>query len=408
MRIADPDEARQEFLAAFSPAALEFEGLPSETALGRLLARDVTAGDDIPNHQRSTMDGYAVRATDTFGAQEGLPVYLRLVGEVRVGNVAPGPIGPGETMWVPTGGMLPPGADAAVKLEEAQRLEGEVEFRRPAAPGQNVIRRGEDVAAGQILLTRGQRLRSQDIGLLAAAGVLTVTAVRPPRVAILSTGDEVVPPEATPGPGQVRDANGPALVAAVRADGGEPFYFGITGDEPAALEAALRKALQHHLVLISGGSSAGTRDFTLACLSTLGEPGVLVHGVAVKPGKPTALAVINGIPVVGLPGHPVSALVIYRLFGRPALRRLMGLPAARWEGVVRARLTANVPSEAGRDDYVRVALLRRDGEVWAEPQVGKSGLLSTLTRADGLIMVPRDLEGIAAGTWVEVWPDPRD
>lgn len=265
------------------------------------------------------------------------------------------------------------------------------------------MHRGEDCRAGQELLPAGQLIRSQELALLSHAGVTTLQVVRRPRVAIISTGDELVPADQQPAPGQIRESNGQALKAMVLRDGGEPTYLGLAADREEEITNLLQQGLAYDVILISGGSSVGTRDMTSVLIERLGEPGVLVHGVKLKPGKPTILAMAHGKPIIGLPGHPVSAQVVYGLFVQPLIRQMQGLPPEpAFRPTVRAKLTKNVASAPGRTDALRVRLFREGDEVWAEPVHGKSGLISTLVKADGLVVIPSAKEGLLAGELVEV------
>jgi len=402
-------EAQRVFFAAVPAPELEKEECPLTAALGRVVAEPIVAQVDVPGFSRSTVDGYAVRARDTFGASAAAPAYLELIGEVAMGQAAAQRLGVGQAVRIATGGMLPEGADAVVMVEyTAETPDGQVEIRRPAAPLENVIERGEDVRRGQVVLEPGHRLRPQDIGALAGIGCLSLPVYRRPRVAIIATGDEIVPPETEPGPGEVRDINSYSLAAQVEQEGGVPVRLGIVRDEYELLHQALQQAVaENDMVLISGGSSVGTRDVAARAINSLGEPGVLIHGVTLKPGKPTILAVAQGKPVYGMPGHPVSALVVYRLFVRPVLRRLMGcsrelLP----DPYVEAVLTRNVHSDPGRTEYIRVRLVAAGDELQAEPVLGASGLIMTMARADGLIVVPLGSDGLEAGSRVRVYPFP--
>jgi len=367
-------------------------------ALGLVVARDIVAPEDVPGFDRSTMDGFAVRASDTFGASEGLPAYLEVVGEVRMGEAPGGELAPGQAYRIATGGMLPSGADAVVMMEYTEPVdERTVGVTRPVAPGENTVRRGDDIRAGEVLFTAGHRLRPQDLGLLAAAGVSRVPVLRRPRVGVITTGDEIVPVDQVPGPGQVRDVNSFTNFGLVAACGGIPVLYGIVRDDFGALHRTVARALDEtDMVVISGGSSVGTRDMTARVIDALGEPGVLFHGLAVRPGKPTIGAVVGGKPVIGLPGHPVSAMVVFDLIVRPLLN-----PSER-RFPVRARITRQLRSAPGREDYVRVRLRREDGALVAEPILGKSGLIATMARADGLARIPLDSEGVQAGETVEV------
>ena len=371
-------------------------------ALHRVPAADVRAAAALPGFAKSTVDGYAVRAADTYGASEGLPSYLDLVGAVRMGAAPDVAVRPGGAVAMPTGGVIPDGADAVVMVEHtAETMPGTIEVTRPVAPGGGLVRADEDVAAGAPLVPGGRPLRAPDLGLLAAAGVTTVAVHARPRVVIVSTGDEVVPPAtAELCAGQVRDATASALAGLVLDAGGDPVVAGIVSDEPGALEARLREVLAGEpgpdLVVVSAGSSVGTRDETAGAVAALGE--VWCHGLAVKPGKPTLLAECCGVPLVGLPGNPLSALVVFRLVGVPLVARLAGAAAPPPEPSTRARLARDLPSAAGRLDVVQVAV--RDGV--AEPIFGPSALLSVLTRADGCVVVPEPATGLAAGAEVQV------
>jgi molybdopterin molybdotransferase len=291
-----------------------------------------------------------------------------------------------------------------VAMVETTQRQGEVvEVYRPVAEGENVVQVGEDVRRGESLVPAGQVLRPQDVGALAALGVLTVDVAAKPRVAILATGDEVVAPEREPGPGQVRDVNSGLLAGLVARAGGEPLPLGIAPDDyPALLDLARRGLAGADVLVVAAGSSVSTRDMTARAIGELGRPGVLVHGVALRPGKPTILAIADGKPVFGLPGNPVSAFTTAQLFVVPAIWRLLGLAQTPRPASTLARLAANVPSAPGREDYVPVRLVEREGETWAEPVFGKSNLIFTTVRADGQVRVPLNLGGLAAGQMVEV------
>jgi molybdopterin molybdotransferase len=348
------------------------------------------------------MDGYAVRAEDTFGASEGLPAYLKVVGEVRMGEAPGFSISDQECAHIPTGGMLPGGADAVVMVEHTQPWgEGSVEVLRPAAPGENVVRRGDDVREGEVVLRAGVRLRPQEVSALAGMGFGKVRGHQA-RVAVLSTGVELVAHTETPGPGQIRDMNGPALMAAVRATGAEAVDLGVVGDDAEGLLGALRRGVEEaDVVLASGGTSVGAEDLVPDAIDALGAPGVLVHGLAVKPGRPVVIGLVGEVPVFGLPGHPTSCLVMFRELVGPLLRGCSEGPAPELTRV-RARLTRNHPSRAGQEELVPVRLEEREGEWEATPVLGPSALISGLVRADGLVRVAAEAEGLYAGEVVEV------
>jgi len=380
------------------------EEVDTASALGRVTTGSVFALHPLPSFSRSTVDGFAVRAADTYGASESLPAYLKLSGEIPMG-AAPGfSIERGHCALIHTGGMLPDGADGVVMVEHTQTSgAGEVEVLRAVAASENILKEGEDVQTGQEVIAAGTRLRPAEIGGLMALGITRLPVARKPRVGILSSGDEVVPPETNLAPGQVRDVNAYTLSALVESVGGTPRRFGILPDRAQPMLSALEGALgESDLVVITAGSSASARDLTAQVINQSGTPGVLVHGVDVRPGKPTILAVCNGRPVIGLPGNPVSALVIAWLFVTPVLEALLGLRRGLPRPAVAARLTVNLPSQAGREDWVAVRLLADEEGFQAEPVFGKSNLIFTLARADGLVRIPPDATGLSAGEPVEV------
>lgn len=408
LNLLPPPNALQLLLANLSPAPKP-ETIDTTNALDRVTFAPVVAAQPLPAFPRSTVDGFALRAADTYGCSESLPAYLLLAGEVPMGAAAGLSLKPGQCALIHTGGMLPSGADAVVMVEYTQSARpGEVEVLRTVASGENVLKVGEDVTAGQDVIPAGRRLRPAEIGGLMALGVTRLEVARRPCAGILSSGDEVIPPEHAPGPGQVRDVNSYSLSALVEAAGGEAVRYGIVPDRREALETTARRALEEcDLVVITAGSSASARDLTAEVIASLGSPGVLVHGVDVRPGKPTILAVCSSRAVIGLPGNPVSALVIARLFVVPLVEALLGVRDAPPAPSVSARLALNLPSQAGREDWVAVRLAPGPtGEklvYTAEPVFGKSNLIFTLARADGLVRIPPDATGLEAGETVEVW-----
>jgi molybdopterin molybdotransferase len=383
----------------------QVEEIETTEALDRVTAAPVVAPYPLPPFTRSTVDGYAVRAADTFGANDSLPAYLTVIGEVPMGAAAELTLAVGQCAIIHTGGMLPAGADAVVMVEHTQNARlGELEVLRAVAPGENVLKVGEDVTQGMEVIPAGTRLRPAEIGGLMALGFTRARVARRPRVGILSSGDEVISPDEELGPGQVRDVNSYSLGALVQQAGGFPVRYGIFADRAEALRAGAGRALAEcDIVIITAGSSASSRDLTAEVINSLGEPGVLVHGVDVRPGKPTILAICAGKPVIGLPGNPVSALVIASLFVVPVLHVSLGLRTARPAARVSARLTNNLPSQAGREDWVPVRLLDTSQGHHAEPVFGKSNLIFTLARADGLVRIPPAANGLEAGQWVDVY-----
>ena len=374
-------------------------------ALGRVVAAEILATESLPPFPRSTMDGYSVRAADTYGASDGLPAWFTLVGEVPMGCAPDVSLGIGEAAVAYTGGMLAGNADAVVMVEHTQAIDGRtIEVMRPVAPGENVAQPGEDVSAGATVLPAGHVIRPQDIGALLALGIERIKVAQRPRVGILSMGDEVVHPGATPGPGQVRDINTYTVAGQVVAAGGIPHPLGLVGDDYEEQLVAARQGLaQSDLLVLSAGSSVSTRDRTVDIVADLGEPGPLVHGLALRPGKPAIVGLCDGKPVIGLPGNPVSAMVVSSLLVRPTVYRLMGCAHPPPANEQTALLAQDIPSAAGREDYVPVRLVDTgNGMVAAHPVWGKSGLIFTLVKADGLVRVPADAGGIYAGERVQV------
>lgn len=387
----------------YRPIREPFE-LPLAEALGMVLAEDVRSGEEVPHFARSTVDGYAVRAQDTYGASDSLPAFLDIQGKIEMGKAADIPLGEGQAQAIPTGGMLPVGADSVVMIEHVEEIGDLLNVFRQVAPGENVIRAGDDVARGEVVMTAGQKLRPQDLGVLAAIGRTKVHVYPRPVVAILSTGDEIVPADkAELAPGEVRDVNSMTIAAAARACGAEVIEGGIVQDEYERFAARAHELFQQaDLLILSGGSSVGTRDYTEQVMTSLGDPGVLVHGVSIKPGKPTILAKAAGKPVLGLPGHPVSALIVFHLFAVPLLARLQGQRAEQADKRVTARIARNIASAVGRSDYIRVQLEERSDGLWAIPVFGKSGLISTLVKSDGMVEIEANKEGILEGEFVRV------
>jgi molybdopterin molybdotransferase len=393
LRVVTLEEAER-VIRDIAPAPVE-EEIPLDEALHRVLARDVHAAEDIPGFARTTVDGYAVRAADTAGAGESIPAVLRLSGEVTMGTEPGHPLRKGDGIYLPTGAMLPAGADAAVMIEYTERIGDEILVKRPVAPGENVILSGEDFPKGGLILPKGRRLSPRDIGILAAAGHDRIAVCRRPVVGIISTGNELVPVDTVPGPGQVRDANGPMCAAFVEEAGCSPRHYGITRDDRGALIGMLDRAIgECDAILISGGSSKDIRDLAASVIAEKGE--VLVHGIGIAPGKPTIIGRAGGRPVIGLPGHPASAYVILHELAGPLLSAMSGSPGV--EKRVSAVLAENIPSEKGRVEFVRVRV--QGGRAF--PCFGKSGLLNTFAGSDGLVRIPAEREGFEVGEKVEV------
>jgi molybdopterin molybdotransferase len=406
--VLPPDEARALLLRHITHV-LPSEKINVPEALGRVTAAAIHSPSPLPSFRRSTMDGYAVRAQDTFGASASLPAFVAVVGEVAMGRPATVLLRTGEVAIVHTGGMIPDTADAVIPVEHTQGMGGmdnfphEIELLKAVAVGENVLQVGEDVRQGSEILAAGQCLRPQDLGGLLALGITGVEVVTRPRVALLATGDEVVHPAHTPIPGQIRDINSYTTAGQTRQAGGEPVLCGIVGDDYEALRDAAATALAaHDMLVMSAGSSVSVRDMTVQVINSLGQPGVLLHGVATRPGKPTIVGVVGGKPVLGLPGNPVSAMIQFDMLGVPAIGRLLGAKTGVGRGRVLAQLTKNIASESGREDYIPARLEETADGLLATPVFGKSNLIYTLVNADGLIKVPLNKAGLEAGEWVEV------
>ncbi len=403
LEVLDRDEAERRWRAVIDSDPLPAEEVALDQALGRVLAEPVRAEVDVPGFDRSNMDGFAVRAQDTFGATEEAPVRLRLGAERIPTGVAPKlEVLPGTASSIATGGMLPRGADAVVAVEHTDLDGAEVIVRRAQVPGGAVSFAGTDVGRGETVLFRGARLTSRETGVLAAIGASRVSVVRCPRVAILSTGDEIVAPGEPMRPGLVYDSNGRILADAVAELGAQPLFLGIFRDDESALRRALRDALaQADIVLLSGGTSKGEGDLGARAVDAL-DPGIVVHGVALKPGKPICLAASGRRPVVILPGFPTSAVFTFHEFVAPVIRALSGLPPER-RHALHARLAQKTVSERGRLEYLLVGLARRsDGELAAWPMGKGSGSVTAFSRADGFVRIPRNVEIVEEDAPVEV------
>ena len=436
------EQARKKMLDAFSDRQLETLLMDYRQASGYVLAEDLSAKGDIPGFDRSTVDGYAVRAADTAGAGESIPAFLHIVGSVEMGEAAPVAVGAGECVYVPTGGMLPEGADAVVMVEYCERFAGgdgtvnndiscdgtvnhdisgdgtvnndiscdgiaggDIAVYESVSAGRNLVRRGDDAADGDRLFCRGTLLRPQEIGVLAAAGITCVPVYQPFRMTIISTGDELVPPEQTPGPGQVRDLNTAALRAQAERAGFHIVNTLVLRDDETLLTNALEEVVQgggSDIVLISGGSSQGEKDMTAQIIGKFAEQGLLTHGLAIKPGKPTILAYneAHGCLLVGLPGHPVSAMLVFETLLVWLWRTLTG---QRFPLPIEAVIDQNTPGDPGKQTLQLVRLEQTDHGYMAKPVLGKSGLITRLAQSDGYMVIGQNREGVVKGETVQVY-----
>jgi molybdopterin molybdotransferase len=403
-RVVSTAEARAA-ICRVEPVATETVAV--RDAARRVLAADLAAPIDLPHFHRANMDGYAVRAADTFGASTSVPAYLKIAGTIEMGREATRVLRKGQAMRVATGGMLPRGADAVVMVEHADELgDGRLEVRRGVSPWEHVLRIGEDIVKNAPVFRAGRRLRPHDLGALTGLGITRIAVYRVPTLGLIATGDEIVAPERQPRPGQVRNVNQFSLAAMASEAGVRVTDYGVVPDRADRLRKALATALaRHDVVMLSGGSSVGVKDLTTAVITSFPKSEIVFHGISVAPGKPTILARALAKPVMGLPGHPVSALVIFDLFAAPLLRVVGGEdPSAVFapRATVRARLSQNVASQAGREDYIRVRLREVDGRLTAEPLPGKSGAIFNLVAADGLVCIPASAEGLDDGSEVDV------
>lgn len=401
--VVPPSEALAALLDRLD-VSVQAETVPASQTLGRITAGEIVATEDLPIYPRSAMDGYSVRSRDTFGASESLPAYCRVVGEAPMGAQPTVSLAAGQAAAAYTGGMLAEGADAVVMVENTQRIgEDSIEVMRPVAPGENVIQVGEDVRAGEVIAPKGRLVRAQDVGFFFGLGITEVDVARQPKVAIVSTGDELVSPERKPRTGQVRDINSYTISSLVREAGGVPVHIGLAPDDYEAQIRAGKEGMERADILVfSAGSSVSSRDMTGAVFGKLGCPGVLAHGIAHKPGKPTIVALLNGTPAFGLPGNPVSAMIVFGILVRPTIHALMGYSEDSAARGLHADLAQNIRSASGREDHVPVKLIERGGRTVAEPSFGKSNLISTLVNADGVVVVPLDRGGLYAGEEVFV------
>jgi molybdopterin molybdotransferase len=432
LKLASPNDALHILLEALPDRRFRTENIKTVDSLGRVTARNVRAPHPLPEFTRSAMDGYAVRARDTFGVSEAQPGYLSLVGEVPMGDAVSFKVTSGTCALIHTGGMLPEGADAVIMHEYTQIIQdyneshgntqhsvynkrdsenSEIELVRAVAEGENILYGGEDVVEKQIVLSAGMRMRPAEIGGCMALGILELRVVTKPKIGIISSGDEVIYPGQKTRPGQIRDVNSYSLAALVTKAGGEPTMYGIVPDNLEMMKSIAAKAYDEcEAVVITAGSSVSSRDTTAEAIASLGTPGVLVHGVNIRPGKPTILGVCGRKAVIGLPGNPVSALVIAELFVVPVIEKLQGLKLSRPRSLVFARLLVNIASQAGREDWIAVKIVENrkreigkgDTHYLAEPVFGKSNLIFSFVKADGLVRIPPDATGICAGEMVEV------
>lgn len=380
------------------------ETVPIEEAYSRVVFENIIAPEDLPGFERSTVDGFAVRASDTFGAKESSPAYLNLKGDIPMGAIPNFALSKGETASIATGGMLPEGADAVVMIEHVNIISDDlIEVLRAVSPGENVIFKDEDVRKGEIVIKAGHRLKPQDIGALAGLGIKEIKVTKKPVVSIILTGDEIVPHTEKVMKGKVRDVNSFTLAGLSFENGAIPLKMGIVKDEYTQIKEIVQKAYAlSNLILITGGTSAGVKDLTAKVIDELGSPGVLFHGASIKPGKPIIGGVCKGKPVFGLPGHPVAVYICFEIFVKPVIEHMLGLTDKKFRKTISARISRSIHSQAGREDFIRVSIEEKNGELWAMPLLSKSGLIMSLVKADGIAHIPSDLIGIEEGEKISV------
>ena len=404
LHLVSPQDARQVFFRNIPPPKPMMETIKTMAALGRVTAHSINAPEPSPAFSKSTMDGYAVFSKDVEGASNDSPVKLAVIEEVPMGKAPEFSVGAHQAAVIHTGGMLPEGADGVVMVEDTQiDSTGHVWVQNPVKMGENVVLKGEDIRLGQEILPAGKMLRPADIGGLLSLGLTQVEVNRRPKVGIISSGDEVIPPDRQPQIGQVRDVNSFDLAALVTRQGGQPVINGITSDKPDRLkETILASLAENDMVIITAGSSASERDLTAKTIQDIGNPGVLVHGINIRPGKPTILAVCDGKPVIGLPGNPLSALVIATLFVPPVINYLAGLPPFPPQATLTAHLTQPVSSLFGKEEWLPVKLQAIPGGYEADPIEFKSSFIFNLVFADGMFCIPADQQGLEAGSMVNI------
>ncbi len=403
LKVDTLEEAREKLLAAASKKPLETERVHFANALGRILAEDLKSAENIPDFRKSTVDGYAVKASDTQGVTESIPVFLDVIGEVEMGKAPSKTVKSGEAVYVPTGGMIPEGADAVVMIEYCEAFDADsIAVYDPVSPGRNMIAVGEDIKEGQALLPKGSRLRPQELGVLSSAGVYEPEVFKPWKVTVISTGDELVGADENPEKGQIRDVNTYSVSAAAAGLGFEVIDTKVLKDNEKLIEDAIKEAMaKSDLVVVSGGSSQGEKDHTADVMDRLSDPGVFTHGIALKPGKPTILGYDENTETIlaGLPGHPAAALMVFELMIGWLYRKLTGQKEPL---TVPAVITENVAAAGGRTTCQLVELCHDDGAYKAVPIFGKSGLMTTLTKADGYVIIDADMEGLKEGRRVSV------
>ncbi|WP_352419647.1 gephyrin-like molybdotransferase Glp [Proteiniborus sp.] len=401
--VVSVEEGKKMMLETFKEFNFELEEINILDSINRVLAEDILAYNNVPEFNRSTVDGYAVKSSDTHGASESIPSFLSLLGEVRMGENTDIKISSGEAIYVPTGGMIPDGADAVIMIEYAEKLDDSTLMAyKPLSCGENTILKGDDIKKGEKVIEKGKKLTPQDIGALAALGISKIKVFKKPRFFIISTGDEIVDIDEKLTMGKVRDINGYALYSLIVKLGGEVVGRSIVKDDFELLRNSVEEALfLSDIVIISGGSSVGTRDYTSKVINSFNGKGVFIHGVSIKPGKPTIIGEGKGKPIIGLPGHPVSSVIVFKVFIEYFMKYMMNVK----ENINKttAILDFNFPSSPGKETYQMVNTIERNGKTYAVPSFGKSGMITLLSKSDGYIVLKPHEEGISKGDVREVY-----
>jgi molybdopterin molybdotransferase len=403
LKLLPPEKARDSFLKSLPRGNFPVIEISTEQSLGYIVASDILAPHPLPNFPRSTVDGYAVSSSATYGASNNLPIYLKVIGEGKMGQKNIFKLEHDQAVLIHTGGMIPTRADSVVMLEDTQKISNEeIELRKATAPGENILSIGEEINIGEIVVSSGKKIRSIEIGGLKALGIDKIEVRPKPRVGIISSGDEIVDGEVEPQIGQVRDVNSFLMSSLIDQWGGQPIQYGIVKDDLQELTGVAKKAIKEcELLIITAGSSMSTRDITSRVINLLGDPGVIVHGVNIRPGKPTILAVCSGKAVIGLPGNPVSAYITANLFVKPVIEFIIQ-ENRKEKPTLKAQLTLNVPSKAGREDWIPIKITQVESELLATPLFIKSNFISSLIKADGLICIKANITGLESGEIVEV------
>ncbi len=409
--LKDPSEFWKTIKEHINLKELEKEEVYFENSINRVLAEDIKALENLPSFPRSTVDGYAARSKDLQGVSESLPAYLDLIGEVEMGEETKLTIKEGEAVYIPTGGMLPEGADCVVMVEHTEKISNTlIECYSSAGVGENIIKKGEEIEKGEMIFKKSKRVKPRDLGAMAGLGITEVLVYKKPKIAIISTGDELISPEKDLQFGQIRDINTYTISSLLKKAGVDVIKAGIIEDTYQNLKQSIEKYLKADLILVSGGSSAGIKDITVDVINELGQPGVLIHGLKVKPGKPTILGQINQTPIMGLPGHPGSAWMITNKFVKPLVKAICGeYDVEIIESEIEKDLTSqsavlnrNLSSDRGRNEAVPVKILQKKDKVYADPILGKSSFMRIFIESDGYIEIESESEGLKKGTNVDI------